>query len=259
MTRARTAWRLRLPVLALVTALVLVLRALAPDPGMRRASLLLVALGLGYGHQLGALHFARRRQRAALEWALLGATALSAAVAFALGLASDAAPWLLLALAWLAAWHVLENDLALSRGSAGSLRLPPLARRLAPHLAAAGAAALVVGAALGAPRAAPSLVGAGIPSWLAVWTPEEVIAALLLYHSATWLGRGLVTPSRTQPGWTAHRSAILIVHALPLLALAGARELAPVFYAWVVSPPIYLFLSAAHACHTCLERGFEAA
>jgi hypothetical protein len=250
-TRLGDAARLRLGALAFVAALVLALRALAPDPGMRRASLLLVALGLGYGHQLGALRFARRR-RPALAWLLLVVTTSTAALAFALALASGAAAWLLAGLALLAAWHVLENDLAFGRATPGTRRLPPLGRRPWPHLFTLAASAAVVALALLAPGSAVAWVGVGVPAWLAVWTPEEVIAVLLLYHSAAWLGRALA-PS------CGARAPILLVHALPLLALAGASALAPVAYAWVASPPAYLFLSAAHAVHTCLERGFEAA
>ena len=250
MTPSGDAARLRLGALAFVAALVLAVRTLAPDPGMRRASLLLVALGLGYGHQLGALRFARRRSK--LESLLLGVTTLTTALACALALASGAAAWVLLGLAWLGAWHVLENDVALGRASTRSRRLPPLARSPWPHVATVTASAAVVGLAVLAPGSAARGVDLGVPAWLAVWTPEEVIAVLLLYHSVTWLGRALA-PSRGA------RSSILLMHALPLLALAGADALAPAAFAWVASPPAYLFLSAAHAVHTCCERGFEAA
>jgi hypothetical protein len=250
-TPAGDATRLRLATLASVAALVLAVRAFAPDPGMRRASLLLVALGLGYGHQLGALRFARRR-RSALEWLLLAVSTATAAVAFALALASGAAAWLLVGLALLAAWHVLENDVASGRAARGSRGLPPLERRAWPQLAMLGASAAWVALALLAPGSAAAWVGAGVPAWLAVWTPEEVIAVLLLYHSAAWLGRSLAPSCGT-------RAPILWMHALPLLALAAASSLAPTAYAWVASPPAYLFLSAAHAVHTCLERGIESA
>ena len=86
-----------------------------------------------------------------------------------------------------------------------------------------------------------------------------MIAALLLYHTACWLGRGLRAPALLGVGGAPRCAAILLVHALPLCALAGARELAPLAFAWAVSPPIYLLLSAAHAVHTCLERGLEPA
>ena len=251
MTPLGDAARLRLGALALVAGLVLTLRALAPDPGLRRASLLLVALGLGYGHQLGALRFAARR-RPRIEWLLLGVTTGSVALAFAAGLASGAAAWLLVGLAWLAAWHVLENDVALGRTRAEIRRLPPLARRPGPHLVSLGASAAVVAIALLAPRSAPAWVGVGVPAWLAVWTPEEVIAVLLLYHSATWLGRALSSPA-------ARRTPILVTHALPLAVLALSDAFVPAAFAWVASPPAYLFLSAAHAVHTCFERGLEAA
>jgi hypothetical protein len=250
----------RLAALAGVVALTLVLRALAPDPGARREWLVIAALGLGYGHQLGALWFGlRRRTRAPIEWALLATTAASVGVLFALLLASSVAPWLIVALALLAAWHVLENDAALGRGSARGVRLPPLPRACAPHLAACGAAAALVGLAWLAPRGAPIAVAAGIPVWLAAWTAEEVIAALLLYHAASWIGRALAA----SPPWGVARkrraAAILLVHALPFALLGGARELAPAAFALAVAPPVYLLLSAAHAVHTCVERGLEPA
>jgi hypothetical protein len=251
-----SVWRLRLAALSGVAALVLAIRALAPDPGMRRATLLLMALGIGYGHQLGAFAFARRRARSALDRLLLATTALSLGLAFALALASPAAPGLLVALAGLAAWHVIENDLALARAATGRTGLPPLSRGVRAHLAAFAAAAAVVATALAAPGLAPSLVARGVPVWLAAWTPEEVIAVLLLQHSAVWGVRGWQARSRARAG---HRSSILLLHALPLVALAGAHELAPAAFAFALSPPIYLFVSTAHAIHTCVERGLEPA
>jgi hypothetical protein len=251
MTPPGDAARLRLGALALVAGLVLALRALAPDPGMRRESLLLVALGLGYGHQLGALRFARR-SRPKLEWLLLGLTMLTAALVSALVLASAAAVWLLALLAWLGAWHVLENDVALARAPVDSRRLPPLARRCGLHLALVAVSALVVALAALAPGSAAHGVALGVPAWLAVWTPEEIIAVLLLYHSVTWLGRAMAPSTRA-------RAPILLMHALPLLVLAAASALMPAGYAWVASPAAYLFLSAAHAVHTSLERGLETA
>jgi hypothetical protein len=255
-----SVWRLRLATLACVAALVLAIRALAPDPGMRRATLLLAALGTGYGHQLGAFAFARRRARSALDRLMLATTALSLGLAFALALASPAAPWLLIALAGLAAWHVIENDVALAHAEPGRTRLPSLSRKVWPHLTALAAAAAVVATALAAPGLAPTLVARGVPVWLAAWTPEEVIAVLLLHHSAVWAVKGWQASSPAgAPIPPGHRASILLLHALPLVALAGARELAPAAFAWALSPPIYLFLSTAHAIHTCVERGFEPA
>jgi hypothetical protein len=252
-------WRLRGLTLLGVAALVLAIRALAPDPGLRRATLLLAALGVGYGHQLGALLFARRRARSGLDRLLLVTTTLSLGLALALGLASAAAPWLLVALAWLAAWHVIENDVALSRATPSRTGLPPLSRAAWRHLVAFAAAAAVVAIALAAPGLAPSLVARGAPVWLAAWTPEEAIAVLLLHHSATWLVRGWQARAQDLAPDAGHRASILLLHAFPLIALAGAHELAPVAFAWALSPPIYLFLSTAHAIHTCIERGLEPA
>ena len=252
----QSVWSLRLATFTCVAALVLAIRALAPDPGMRRATLLIAALGVGYGHQLGAFAFARRRARSALDRLLLATTTLSLGLAFALALASPAAPWLLVALAGRAAWHVLENDVALARAAPGRAGLPPLSRGVWAHLAAFGAAAAVVATALAAPGLAPSLVARGVPVWLAAWTPEEVIAVLLLHHSAVWAVRGWQAGSAAGAG---HRASILLVHAFPLVALAGAHELAPAAFAWALSPPIYLFLSTAHAIHGCVERGLEPA
>ena len=253
-------WRVRLATLCSVAALVLAIRALTPDPGMRRATLLLAALGVGYGHQLGAFAFARRRARSALDRLLLATTALSLGLAFALALASPAAPWLLVALAGLAAWHVIENDVAQANAAPGRAGLPPLSRGVWAHLAACGAAAAVVATALAAPGLAPTLVARGVPVWLAAWTPEEVIAVLLLHHSAVWGVRGWQARSRAgSPLGPGHRASILLLHALPLVALVGAHELAPAAFAFALSPPTYLFLSTAHAIHTCVERGLEPA
>ena len=122
---------------------------------------------------------------------------------------------------------MLENDLALGRAALGRTRLPPLSRALSTQLATLGAAAGVVAAAWVAPGLAPRLVQGGVPVWLAAWTPEELIAALLLYHSASWLCRGLARRPDVHGAAFARNAPILLLHSVPLLALAGARELAP--------------------------------
>ncbi len=250
-----TRW-LRAGSLAGVGALLLGIRAIAPGPGAQRNMLLQVALGLGYGHLIGALLFGRRRRRGVLDRLLQGVTLLTAGVAFALALASSAGPALLVPLAVLAAWHILENDQALARAAAGSTRLPPLPRAVWPHLSAACGALALVLVAIFVSRFAPWLVGAGAPLWLVRWNPEEAIAALLLYHTLVWLGRSLAG-TRGAAHARARRAAIVAVHALPLLALCGAGALGPAALAFAVSPILYLFLSAAHAFHTCFERGLE--
>jgi hypothetical protein len=249
---------LRLGALALVAALVLSVRALEADPGSRRAALLLVTLGLGYGHQLGGLWFGRRARRPLAERGLRAYTLLTAGLAFALALASPAAGGMMIALAAIGAWHVIENDLAQNGGAATGTRLPPLPREPARHAVPLLASALAVIVAFALPACAPALVAAGAPPSLAVWTPEEVIALLLLYHVLAWAGRSL---GAAAPGPARLRRAALLagVHALPLVALLGLRELTPGLYSWVSAPAIYLFLSAAHAVQTCIARGLAPA
>lgn len=250
---------LRVGAAAFVATLALATRALEPDPGARRAALLGVALGLGYGHQLGAWWFARRHgRRSPLARAARGLTLLTASLAFALALASPAAPWLLVALAALAVWHVVENDLSLSRDARAGLQLPPLARSAGPHLASLLASAAAVALVFAAPGLAPVLVAWGVPPVLAAWTPEEGIAVLLLYHVAVWGGRSLGAPS-LGPAAGGRAGRVLAAHLLPLGLLLAASGLAPGVYAWLASPSLYLFLSALHAVHTSLERGFAAA
>jgi hypothetical protein len=239
---------LRLLAVAVVALLALITCLLQPDPGARRASLLLVALGLGYGHQLGALWFGRRRGRSALELGLRACTLLTAGVAFAIALGSPGAEWLILALAALAAWHVFENDRALAHASPAGVRLPPLARRIGAHLPVLLATAAAVAVALAAPRMAPALVRGGMPPALAAWTPEEVIALLLLHHVLVFAVRSAVS---------GRRAAILGVHLLPVAVLGAVQGLAPAAFVWLASPILYLFLSAAHAVWTSLDRGLE--
>jgi hypothetical protein len=250
------AWCLRACCLAGVAALLLGIRTIAPDPDAQRDALLLVALGLGYGHLLGALLFGSWRRRSLLGGLWLGLTLLTLGVACALALASSAGPALLIALTLLATWHIFENELALGRAAAGALHLPPLPRAPWPHLGAVCGALALVLAAVGMSRFAPWLVRAGAPVWLVRWSPEEAIAALLLYHTLVWLGRSLAGTRRAAQV-RGRRAAILAIHALPLLALCGADALAPAVYALAASPTLYVFLSAAHAFHTCFERGLE--
>jgi hypothetical protein len=243
---------LRAGSLACVAALWLGVRALVPDPAAQRDALLVVALGLGYGHQLGALLFGRWRRRPASGRLLLCATLLSLCCAFGLALASIPSVLLLPPLALLAAWHVLENEVAIARFAAPGVRLPPLPRAARSHLAVlAGALALVLALAL-ATRCAPWLAAAGFPVRLLRFGPEEILGALLLHHSLVWLARSLrAAPER--------RLAILAIHALPVLGLGLVLAHGPAALAFVASPALYLSLSAAHALHTSFERGLESA
>jgi hypothetical protein len=238
----------RVRALALVLLLALAIRTFEPDPGARRAALLLVALGLGYGHQLGAWWFGRKRKRTGLERALRVCTLATVSVGFALAFGSVAYPAMVV-LAGLAAWHVFENDRALAHASPARVGLPPLPRRLSAHAPVLLATVVAVAVALGAPRVAPALVGAGLAAELAVWTPEEVIGLLLLYHVLVFAGRSLqIAP---------HRARIAAIHGLPVLVLLAAHGFSPAAYAWIASPILYLLASALHAVATSLDRGLE--
>lgn len=249
---------LRLGAIGLIIAFVLATRTLAPDPGARRESLLLLALGLGYGHQLCAWCFASRRRRTPLARLARGLTLVSAGLAFGLALATHAAFVLVLLLAALAAWHVIENDLASARSSALGLRLPPLPRRPISHLSTGLVAGLALAVVLVAPRLAPGLVAAGVPPAFAAWSPEELIAVLLLYHTAVWWGASLRVLGRGPRG-RSRVAAVVAAHLAPLPVLVAASSFAPAAYAWLASPALYLFLSAWHAVHTSVERGLEPA
>lgn len=247
-----TRW-LRAGSLAAVAALLLAVRASVPGPDAQRQLFQVVASGLGYGHLLGALLLGRRR-RGLHGRVLLAVTLLTAGVAFGPLLVTSLGPALLVPFAALAVWHVLENEHALAQAGPGSLRLPPLPRSAGTHVRAAlGALALVLLLLL-VSRYAPWLVRAGAPLWLVRWSPDEVIAALLLHHTLVWLGRGLFeagAAARIRGG----RTAVLAVHALPPLALFALGAVDPAAFFFVASPALYLFFSAAHAVHTSIERG----
>jgi hypothetical protein len=251
-TSGGTRW-LRAGSLALVAALALGVRASVPADAQRQLFQVVVS-GLGYGHLLGALLLGRRRH-GLRDRMLLAVTLWTAGVAAGPWLVTSVGPALLIPFAALAVWHVLENDRALGRADTGSLRLPPLPRGAGTQLRMAlGALALVLLLLL-VSRYAPWLVRAGAPLWLVRWSPDEVVGALLLHHTLVWLGRGLFEAgsARLRGG----RAAVLAVHALPLLALAAIGAADPAAFFFVASPALYLFLSAAHAIHTSVERGLE--
>jgi hypothetical protein len=254
---AAQGW-LRAGSLAAVGVLWFGVRTSALDPVAQRNVLLFAASGLGYGHLLAAVCFGRSGRSCLRQRVLVGLAALAGGITFAQLLLASTGPVLLLPLAALALWHTLENELAIARTEAGSLRLPPLTRALRPHALSAGAALVILVAVLLLPRFAPWLVGLGAPLWLVRTGPDEVVAALLLHHSLVWLGRSLVAAPRSSSCMSGRRAALAILHTLPLIglvALGQVREATSL--AFLTSPALFLFLSVAHAFHTCFERGLE--
>lgn len=229
---------------AIALATVLALRLLLPDAAERRDRGAFLLLALGYGHQLGALVAGLRRGvgvEGLLRFAALGTVVAAAAALLPLG------PLACILIA-LALWHVFENGAAMARAP-GRGRLPPLVRSpaaLRPIVLALGATVAVLLAPGAITRSA---VAAGVPPGLAVWSVEDLVGLLLLQHVLDW---GLFAAREGR------RRFVLLVHALPLGAAAGAALLMPAALDALASPALYLLASVAHALHTALERGVAA-
>ena len=192
-------WRNRTLALAVVVAFLALLRLVAPEPAQRAVWVYLVAFPLGYGHVVGAAVFARSRHQRPrepglarlLRSAFVGSSALTLFAAYAWTLRSPSLqPFVLTPILLLFAWHIVENDLALSRAYRNEMRLGPVARAPSQHAlalaVAAGVGLLAFSTREGALFSRVYFGGALVPvqAWL---TLDELSAAFVLYHTLSWL------------------------------------------------------------------------
>jgi hypothetical protein len=250
-----------------------VLREIAPDPARRAVWLYLVALPIGYGHLIGGLWFARRRLAGLVPqgvsrglfaaFALVSVANLFAAYTWALH-SPAAAPLVLVPMLLFSAWHIVENDLALGRSYREGLELVPLQAGSRDHATAVGLTGLLGLTALLTPEGA--VFGREWLGWrvafLAPFSLDELVTAVLLYHAASWVlffldrARGLARRAPREARLLRRR--LWLVHAVPLALNALLFFLAPALYVWVASPALYLFWSVLHAVQTALVRAARA-
>ena len=244
MTAPATAWRIRAVAAGATLALLLGLRLVLPDPGSRLGASVLVAVGLGYGHLLGAALTRHRVPDAGagtgsgLAWLVPGIGAL-----LALALAGAAgAGWLFAALLAVTTWHTVENDLALSDRrhrtdeppAPGPALLPPLSRRVPDHATAVGLSALLL-----------ALLAAGgtpLERLLASGAPAGAVAGLgpPARTAAAACGVALLVTARSRGRRAAGAALIATAVALPVAPSAVPEPL--VSLTWVelfAAPTLY--------------------
>jgi hypothetical protein len=263
--------RNRAAALAIAAAFLGFLRGMAPAPEERATWLYLIVVPLGYGHVIGASVFARSRRAPARA---PGRERVSAAVFESSSLATifslytwalgspQLQPFVLAPILLLFAWHVAENDLALGRAYRDRMRLPPVST--GPR---SGACALLLVVA-GGVVAFSTREGAGFAhayfgrtllpaqAWL---TLDELAAALVLYHTVSWLlffedrARALRLHSAAQAARLRRR--VLAFHAAPVVLVAVLARWLPETEAFLAAPAHYFFWSAMHSIHTAVARG----
>lgn len=242
----------RVAALAIVVAAFAAFRILVPDPAQRREAMLVWLVPLGYGHVLGSVWFGARRGDRMRQ--LVAFTAVALGGVWLVGAIPGAPLPLAVALAAVAIWHAMENEAAMgARGQAGADRaaphrgpLPPLPRAPGGHALPTSATAAALGVALAVPWLAHPALSVGLPVALAVWTAEDVIAAVLIHHVVSWALLA-ARPGRIR--------AVVALHALPLAAGLGSAAAWPAAHAAVAAPLPYLVVSLAHALHTAWQRG----
>ncbi len=247
-----------------VLAFLVLVRWASDDAQGRIAWLHFLALPLGYGHLVGGAWLARGRIRRfafpglspALFAALLAVTLANLLAAYVWALRRPALePALTVPLLLLAAWHIVENDLALA--DAARSGLPPGGLRTAArhHLVALAFTLLLGGAALctadGA-REAERWFGQRPPAH-GLFDLTELVAGVLMYHTVSWLFHLWSRPPRGR-SLPAFRRWLLLLHALPLALGAALYVLAPPLHAWLADPMLYLFWSVLHAVQTAWAR-----
>jgi hypothetical protein len=249
------------------------LHGVAPEPAQRTLWLYLIALPLGYGHILGAAVFARSRRLRSREpeparWlrgAFLGTSILTLFAVYAWALRSASLqPFVLTPLLLLFAWHIVENDLALSRAYRNEMRLGPVARAPRQHALALAVAAGVGIVAFSTREGAlffrlyfgEPLVP--VQAWLAL---DELSGAFVLYHTLSWLfyfEDRVRVQRRTSPREAMRlRRRVLSFHLAPVALSALLYLQAPGVQFFLGTPAIYFFWSALHSLHTAVVRGLE--
>ena len=159
------------------------------------------------------------------------------------------------------AWHIAENDVALSRAYREGLRLGAVPQAARHHLLAAGWTAGVGALALSTPSGAQVALlhfGRVVVPTQAVFSIDELATAVLLYHAVSWLVF-FEDRARALPAAAARqlRGRLLAIHAAPL-CLNGALYLGlPSVHFDVAAPTLYLFWSVLHAVQTAYVRGLE--
>lgn len=266
-------WRNRGLTLAVVAACLGLLRWLGPTPAERAVWLYLLVFPLGYGHVIGAAVSARsriphaREPRPArlLHNAFVGSSALTLFAAYVWALRSASLqPFVLTPILLLFAWHIVENDLALSRAYRNGMRVGPVARALrqpAITLAvAAGVGLVAFSTREGVLFSRVYFGGAFIPvqAW---FTLDELSAAFVLYHTLSWLfyfeDRVRAQRRTSAPEAVRLRRRVLSFHVVPLAVSALLYLWAPAVHFFFGTPAIYFFWSALHSLHTAVVRGLE--
>jgi uncharacterized protein YjeT (DUF2065 family) len=245
------------------------LHGVAPDAARREAWAYLIALPLGYGHLIGGVLASRARYRALVPdgvspracaaFVALGVLGLLAAYTRALQ-SPLLRPWVLAPMLVVSAWHIAENDLALSRAYRRGLALGPVGRGRRDVCLVAVFTAALAWAALATPSGGQwsSLVLGQSLSPLRWIGMADLVAGVLLYHAFSWL-RFSEDRARRLGSWPAARlrRLLLLSHALPLVANAILYFWLDALHAYVASPALYLFWSVLHAFQTAAVRGVE--
>jgi hypothetical protein len=266
-------WRNRVFALAAVMAFLGLVRWLAPEPAERALWLYQVALPLGYGHVIGAAVFARSRLPRSrgprltrlLRTTFLGTNALALFAAYAWALRSvSLQPFVLAPILLLFAWHIVENDLALSRAYRDAMRLGPVARAARQHALALAVAAGVAVLAFSTREGAlffrlyfgEPLVP--VQAWL---TLDELSGAFVLYHTFSWLfyfeDRVRIQRRISAREAVRLRRRVLSFHLVPVALSALFYLWAPGLHLILGTPAFYFFWSALHSLQTAFVRGVE--
>jgi hypothetical protein len=154
-------------------------------------------------------------------------------------------------------WHIVENDLALGRSYADGLRLAPVARGARSHAIALVLTGMVALAAFSTREGAlfsRVYFGAALLPVQPWFTLDELSAAFLLYHTASWLlffeDRARALRQRSAAEAAGLRRRVLAFHLVPLLLNAALYFWLPWAYLYVAAPALYFLWSSLHAIHT---------
>jgi hypothetical protein len=257
-------WANRMLASSVVLGFVAVLHGVEPHAVDRERWLYLIALPLGYGHLLGGLLFSSNGRAPGVWWgeaavrrAFLGSLVLTLLAAYTWALQRDVPGLILvLALLFVSAWHIVENDLRLARSYRSGLRLSraPLTprERAVAGGAVLGILALSLGTPAGVELSERVLGRSDLPTWT---TLPDLASVILLYHAASWV---IFFLDRARAGSRARARAIrrrlAALHLAPWVVHLACYLWIDGLFTLLSMPTLYLFWSALHAFQTASAR-----
>jgi branched-subunit amino acid transport protein AzlD len=234
----------------------------------------LIALGMAYGHIVGAAVFSVPHHRFwsfnRIDRLLIGSFSvvsilvLLSLYASALQVEKLRAPLLVAVLA-VSLWHTIENDLELAHAYRTGMQLGAIRFDRSSVSWIVGAFLVIGSIGLSTPSGAQLsefLFGRPLLPFVATLL-DDFIVFVVFYHAVSWivflLDRARARGVRESGGYARLKRQLASLHLGPLVPLIALSVWFEPIYLYVAAPGLYLFFSILHTIHTASMRGFTRA